>query len=104
VELIDALIHKLYVAPLVSVEQNADGTGGPEDGNGNGAEEDPVGPNEPRQELSDTLIAAAVKSKAKTLINRMINRQKAVSVEAAKKRRFLGVQRFCCCKRPSSCS
>jgi hypothetical protein len=85
VELIDALIHKLYVAPLVSVEQNADGTGGPEDGNGNGAEGNPVGPNEPRQELSDTLIAAAVKSKAKTLINRMINRQKAVSVEAAKK-------------------
>jgi hypothetical protein len=85
VELIDALIHKLYVAPLVSVEQTADGTGGPEDGNGNGAEGNSLEPNEPQQELSDAVIAAAVKSKAKTLMNRMISRQKAVLVEAANK-------------------
>jgi hypothetical protein len=85
VELIDALIHKLYVAPLISVEQKADGTGGPEDGNGNGAEGNPVEPIEPQQDLSDTVIAAAVTSKAKTVMRRMISRQKAVSVEAANK-------------------
>ena len=73
-------------APLISVEQKADGTGGPEDGNGNGAEgTTTVEPNEPRQELSDTVIAAAVTSKSKTLMRRMINRLKAVSVGAAKK-------------------
>jgi hypothetical protein len=82
VELIDALMQKLYVAPLVTVEQRADGTCGPNDGAGEGVDGDPGEPSEPNAAnsgLSDMEIANAVNEKSKTLMKRMLNREKAVS-------------------------
>ena len=83
VALIEALIHKLYVAPIVSIEKAADGTGGTEDGNGDGVGGDGnTDPGGHSSDLSDADIAHAVTSKANTLIRRMIKREKAVSIEA----------------------
>lgn len=87
VELIDALMQKLYDAPLITIEQRADGTGGPTDGTGEGVDNGPSEPPEPDfpiSGLSDMEIAGAVNAKSKTLVRRMLNREKAVSDDIRK--------------------
>lgn len=80
VDLIDALIHKLYVPPMVTIEQKADGTGGPEDGNG--GNEPPVVPvGDVKHRFSDADISKAVLGKVTTLANRITKREKGVALE-----------------------
>lgn len=86
VELIDALKQKFYVRSPVKVERSADGTGGVDDGDGfvtegEGAEEDM--PKPPLPGLSDKEISLAVFAKARTLVSRMINREKSVAEQCA---------------------
>jgi hypothetical protein len=81
-DLIDALIHKLYVPPMVTIEQKADGTGGPEDGNG-GNNPPLVLVGDVEHKLSDEDISKVVLGKVTTLANRITKREKGVALDVA---------------------